>query len=126
MNVSIAQYGHVLLKGARHWAILVHTNPSEDEAIAYQIEGQTTDYSFKEPEVIVVSRSKTYLGNVLVGTIDESGAETFETTLKNVPIIRGDKGWHCQHWIVSALSRLKDAGFNINDYSHEQLLKLLV
>ena len=56
-SLSVAHYGHPLLKGAKHWSFLLDT--SEGCAITYQLTGSTNTYELKEPEEIEILKSQT-------------------------------------------------------------------
>jgi|ERR1700722_15347614 len=118
-SLSVAHYGHPLLKGAKHWSFLLQTY--EGRAVAYQITGSTNTYEFKEPEEIEILKSQTYLGRVQVGAIDTAKQGRLLAVLKNVPIQRGDLQWNCQNWIVESLKALQEDGFDVIALTHEDL-----
>ena len=118
-SLSVAHYGHPLLKGAKHWSFLLDT--SEGCAITYQLTGSTNTYELKEPEEIEILESQTYLGRVVVGTIDTAKQGQLLNLLKKVPITRGNLQWNCQNWIAEALQALKENGFDVVTLNHKDL-----
>lgn len=44
LDVAVAQYGVEQLPGAKHWALIVITDPENETAIAYQVTGSTNTY----------------------------------------------------------------------------------
>lgn len=118
-TLSVAHYGHPLLKGARHWSLLLHLG--EGCAIAYQLTGSTDVYEFKQPEEGEFMESQTYMGRVAVGSIDLARQEDLLKVLGNVPITRGDLQWNCQNWVVAALEALRNNGFNVDVHTRDDL-----
>lgn len=110
-KLFVAHYGHPMLRGAKHWAILREID--DDRSVAYQITGSTTTYAIKAPEVIIAMRSMTYLGKVVVGLVEESQFALVEEVLQGVPVTQGDLQWNCQNWVVQALGELKAQGVNV-------------
>jgi hypothetical protein len=119
LDVVVAQYGHAKLPGAKHWAIVVITNRGKLKGVAYQLTGSTETYEIKQPEEIWLLGSRTYMGNIKVGTVYGDYAFGVEsaalcTIIQHTPLVRGDLNWNCQNWVVAALKRLKDAQHNIS------------
>jgi hypothetical protein len=117
-KLSVAHFGHPLLKGAKHWALILFK--PDHSTIAYQTTGSTDTYEYKEPEEIQIAESQTYMGKVDVGTVDVEKLEHFEEVLRDVPITRGDLYWNCQNWVVQALRALSD-DFAVTAPTHYQL-----
>ncbi|EPQ59655.1 hypothetical protein GLOTRDRAFT_35074 [Gloeophyllum trabeum ATCC 11539] len=117
--VYIAHYGHPLLKGAKHWAILVSSGPKD--FIAYQITGSTHTYEVKPPEESRPETSNTYMGMVEVGRIEENQRQAFERIALANPVTRGSVSWNCQNWVIEVLSAAKAAGLGIAAYSLQEL-----
>jgi len=118
----VAHYGHPLLRGARHWSFLVPIG--NGCAIEYQISGSSTTYVFKVEE-IEVANLQSYMGKVVVGSIDDARRGDMLEILKEVPIIRGDTNWCCHHWIIEGLHALKNEGFEVDTPSREELVAKL-
>lgn len=118
-TLSVAQYGHPLLKGAKHWSFLLHK--SGGYAIAYQVTGSTDTYTYKDPEEVQIKKSQTYMGRVDVGNVETTGIGRVEEVFKNVPITRGDLQWNCQNWVIQALKALRDDGFAVDALTLEEL-----
>jgi hypothetical protein len=117
--LSVAHYGHPLLKGAKHWSFLLHQ--SDRHAIMYQITGSTNTYEFKEPEQVDILDEQSYMGRVTVGSVDTAKQQCFDKVLRNIPVTRGNLQWNCQNWIVEALKALQDSGFDVDALTHEDL-----
>lgn len=120
LDIVVAQYGHAKLPGARHWAIVVITNQENMKGIAFQVTGSTNTYEIKQPEEVELLRLTTYMGNIKVGTVYRDYAFGEDSTalfaiIQNTPVVRGNRNWNCQNWIVDALKRLKDAQHNISE-----------
>jgi hypothetical protein len=129
-DVLVAQYGHPNLQGAKHWAIIVVTDPQELTGWAYQIEGSTQTYKVKAPQEVRVLDSDTYMGSVKVGCIDTgltfgSDPRSLHTILMNNPVVKGDLQWNCQNWVVGGLERLKGAQHDINQVTVQGLQNAL-
>ncbi|KAH7105977.1 hypothetical protein BKA62DRAFT_766433 [Auriculariales sp. MPI-PUGE-AT-0066] len=124
-EVAVAQYGHEMLKGDRHWALLVVHEPASDTAYAYQLTGSTTTYELKPRELVVVTRASSYLGRVRVGTLHPSQLPSFELVARTVPVHRGSREWHCQHWVADALLALNNAGITVQPFLRQQLAERL-
>jgi len=125
-NVVVAQYGHVRLPGAKHWAIVVITDSSKWKGVAFQIAGSTNTYEVKQPEEVELLYSNTYMGSVNVGTVHRDyafGAEgtALGTIVQRTPVVRGNLNWDCQNWVVAAPKRLKDAQYGMSEVSVEGL-----
>ena len=87
--------------------------------MAYQIEGSTSTYDVKQPQEIDVQASNTYMGSVEVGHIRKDTAfgsepDSPHNILMETPVVRGDPGWNCQDWVISALGRLRKARHSIH------------
>jgi len=124
LSVVVAQYGHVRLPGAKHWAIVVITDSSKLKGVAFQITGSTNTYEVKQPEEVKLLHSNTYMGSVRVGTVHKDyafGAEGLATIVQHTPVVRGNLNWNCQNWVVAALKHLKDAQYSISEASVEEL-----
>ncbi|KAG8966747.1 hypothetical protein FRC03_011388 [Tulasnella sp. 419] len=119
-ELYIAHFGHPLLKGARHWALLLVANPPI--SIAYQISGSTDTYAYKPPEAFDESLSGTgFMGKVKVGEIEGDHEARFVKTLQGVPITKGSLSWNCQDWVILALAALASEGFAVETPSKDQL-----
>ncbi|KAH9838529.1 uncharacterized protein C8Q71DRAFT_534550 [Rhodofomes roseus] len=126
----VAHYGHPLLKGAKHWSFLLpkpNSNTDSDVATAYQVTGSTETYEVKDPEELRSDseQSKTCMGRVEVGNIEDKRRGEFESVVLAVPVTRGNLAWNCQNWIIEALGALKQRGFNVKAYQLAELQKLL-
>jgi hypothetical protein len=129
-DVMVAHYGHPRLPGAKHWAIIVVTDPGKRKGWAYQIEGSTNTYSVKQPEEINLLSSNAYMGSVRVGCIHKDWAFGPEPTslnsiLMGIPTLRGSTGWNCQNWVVSGLGKLRDAQHSIDQVTLQDLQSAL-
>lgn len=123
-TLCIAQYGHIQLRGARHWALL--WMPDSRSAMAFQIEGSTTNYSLKTPQAIISpEKASSFLGMVKVGTAKNESYNTLVRILERVPIVTGDLRWTCQDWIINALNDLKNAGFDVQTFTKQELVAKL-
>ncbi|PFH52588.1 hypothetical protein AMATHDRAFT_139864, partial [Amanita thiersii Skay4041] len=126
-ELCLAHYGHVQLPGAKHWALILLTEPKCLKGIAYQVSGSTTTYAVKKPEEVFLLSAQTYMGRVRVGSVTKSrafgdGPDTFHSTVMSTPCVRDRKDWHCQHWVVQVIMRLYNARFNVQPRSIDQLL----
>ncbi|KAF8889297.1 hypothetical protein BD779DRAFT_1785431 [Infundibulicybe gibba] len=126
LDVYVAHFGHPQLLGAKHWAIVVMTEPKILHGVAYQVTGSTLTYSVKQPESIKLLETQEYLGRVLVGKVHQdwvSGPEStsLSTILQDTPVDKGNLRWNCQNWVVDGLQRLRDADHPITGYSLEEL-----
>lgn len=109
-EVAIAHYGHPLLR-VKHWAIVVVLDAQQTRCIAYQITGSTDTYEIKPPEPVTLTDTKAYLGKVRVGHVEHQRLHAFSSSLASADrVIRGDKGWNCQNWVVDSLEVLKRQG----------------
>jgi len=118
-TVSVAQYGHPLLKGAKHWSLLL-LKPG-GYAVAYQLSGSTDTYAFKDPEEIQIRKSQTYMGRVDIGNVDATKLGRVDKVLRSVPITRGNLQWNCQNWVIQALYALQNDGFAVDALTLEDL-----
>lgn len=119
-TISVGHYGHVELRGAKHWAILLYVPDKSRDAVAYQISGSTTTYALKQPELVNPMRSGNYLGKVDLGIVEYNPQAIFQI-IQNVPITLGNIQWNCQDWTILALNALRDAGLNVSTPTKEQL-----
>lgn len=110
-SLHVGQYGHTMLKGVRHWAFLLMT--SNLEARLFQITGSTTTYEWSPPKDVQPGKSQSFLGSTKVGLIEASRYDEFVQILESVPIVRNDLGWNCQNWIVNAMAKLEQHGFQV-------------
>ncbi|GJJ11060.1 hypothetical protein Clacol_005291 [Clathrus columnatus] len=123
-KLYVAHFGHEKLKGARHWALILMKNRRSGKE--YQIEGSTITYSYLPPEKNVKPLTiSTFLGMTEVGVIPNKRRDEFKQILATVPVVLGDLQWNCQNWVIDAMSTLRKAGFNVQDSSHDELLKRL-
>ncbi|KAI0940905.1 hypothetical protein AcV7_003153 [Taiwanofungus camphoratus] len=118
-TLSVAHFGHPLLKGAKHWSLLLLN--SDGCAVAYQVTGSTDTYEFKEPEDIEYKKDQTYMGKVDVGHVDMMKQAEMLEVLRKVRITRGDLNWNCQNWVVAALKELSEGGFAVDTLTLDQL-----
>ncbi|KAI0923472.1 hypothetical protein AcV5_009010 [Taiwanofungus camphoratus] len=118
-TLSVAHFGHPLLKGAKHWSLLLLN--SDGRAVAYQVTGSTDTYEFKEPEDIEYKKDQTYMGKVDVGHVDMMKQAEMLEVLRKVRITRGDLNWNCQNWVVAALKELSEGGFAVDTLTLDQL-----
>jgi len=123
-KLFVAHYGHPLLKGAKHWALLL-PNPSGEDYAAYQITGSTQTYKIKPVENVKPEQSRTFMGMVEVGDIAANQRQALEQIALTTPVVRGDVSWNCQNWIITVLASLKAEGFRVTDYSLKDLQDLL-
>jgi hypothetical protein len=126
LKVVVAQYGHVRLAGAKHWSIVILTDPGSASGVAYQITGSTTTYEVKEPEEVRLLQSKSFMGCVEVGSMKKGHAfgterTSAESIIRETEVVKGNIRWNCQNWVVAALRRLRDAQYDISDVSLEGL-----
>lgn len=117
--LSVGQYGHPLLKGAKHWSFLLLKG--DGIAIAYQVTGSTNTYEFKKPEEVIIKKTQTYLGKVDVGCVDKAKQNDLYEVLKRVEVKRGDINWNCQNWIVESLKALNEEGFEVDALTHDDI-----
>lgn len=66
-------------------------------------------------------KSRTFMGRVDVGRVESTQEGEFYKILDSVPITRGDVNWNCQNWIILALRKLKDNGYDVDVYTKEEL-----
>jgi hypothetical protein len=140
-SVSVGEFGHHLLKGARHWSILVEMGPPQftapaRNALIYQVSGSTETYEYSKPLLLDLKQDKTFLAHIPVGYIRLDQAEETDTMkedevkanvdaiLSEVPITRGSSQWNCQNWVVAGLQVLADAVFDIKTYSQQEMLQM--
>ena len=97
------------------------TNRENMKGIAFQVTGSTNTYEVKQPEEVelLCSTVTAYMGNIKVGTVCRDYAFGEESTallaiIQHNPVVRGNRNWNCQHWVVAALKRLKDAQHDIS------------
>ncbi|KAK0215765.1 hypothetical protein IW262DRAFT_234649 [Armillaria fumosa] len=115
----------------KHWAILIITKDSKHlitrkytiTAFVYQITGSTTTYEVKLwEEVPNILTSSTYRGMTKVGSILSNQLEGFQQIIRDTPVTLGSTGWNCRHWVISALKRLQNEGYNIVETPFESIL----
>ncbi|KZV80135.1 hypothetical protein EXIGLDRAFT_433846 [Exidia glandulosa HHB12029] len=121
-EVAVAEYGHESLPGARHWALLVVHEPRADGAYVFQLTGSTSTYEVKPPEVVTVSRAQSYLGRITVGSVSPDELPALGAVVRGVQVRRGDRNWHCQHWVCDVLSALHATSFNVVSRTRQQLV----
>ncbi|KAK0235977.1 hypothetical protein EDD85DRAFT_623142 [Armillaria nabsnona] len=130
-DIYVAQFGHPLLRGAKHWSIVVMTDPKKMTGIAYQISGGTETYEVKPPEGVDLLDTPTYMGRVKVGKVTsnmvhgDNGVVSLGFILTRTPVVLGNVHWNCQNWVAEGLKRLKDAHHSIDDDSLESLQRRL-
>ncbi|KAF9052470.1 hypothetical protein BDZ89DRAFT_1056820 [Hymenopellis radicata] len=125
-DIFVAHFGHPLLRGAKHWAIVVMPDLAKLAGTAYQISGGTETYEIKMPEHTDLIETPTYMGRAYVGRVDRNKIEGCENSLRsildNTPVTLGDLNWNCQNWVVEGLQRMRGAGHsNVEDVSLEGL-----
>ncbi|KZT12019.1 uncharacterized protein LAESUDRAFT_719981 [Laetiporus sulphureus 93-53] len=121
-SLSVAHFGHPLLKGAKHWSILVPT--AEGRAFEYQISGSTKTYEFKAEEV-VLEELQSCMGQVTLGSVDADRHAEILETLRAVPIQRGNISWCCHQWVLEGLAALQEGGFAVTVPTHSDLETML-
>ncbi|TFK73364.1 hypothetical protein BDN72DRAFT_834771 [Pluteus cervinus] len=141
-TLYVAHFGHPLLKGAKHWSFLLPISTQPGCFTAWQITGSTFTYEIKPAETVslnsnfssfssslnasTVTGLQNFMGMVPVGTIDENQRAEFEkVVLTQVPVLRGSVDWNCQNWIVDALAKAKESGFDVSAYSLTELQGIL-
>ncbi|KAG8996455.1 hypothetical protein FRB90_012735 [Tulasnella sp. 427] len=122
-KVFIAHFGHVLLRGPKHWVILLQAD--QNNTVAYQITGSSTTYEVKAPETVNPEQVPTFLGMVQIGGIASSQANRVWEVLRNVPVTQNVRAWNSQDWVVLGLGALKSAGLAVDVLSKEELLAKL-
>jgi hypothetical protein len=125
-DVLVAHYGHPRLPGAKHWSIVVLTDPGRLTGQAYQIDGSTTTYAVKQPQEVRLLDSNTYMGSVKVGSIHRDWAfglepKSLRSIVMGTPVVRGNIGWNCQNWVMSALEGLRNAQHGIDQVTLKDL-----
>jgi hypothetical protein len=128
-TVSVGQYGHLLLKGARHWSILVEDVPQPTpwtgQATAYQVSGSTETYEYAKPVQVNLKEDSTYMGRINVGYIDGEQRRNIAEILEKVAITHGNLEWNCQNWVAAGLQALADAGMSVKRYTQPQMREML-
>lgn len=111
-TIYVAHFGHPLLKGAKHWAIILIPSTSSDlvAGTAYQISGGTETYELKTPEYVDLLGTPEYMGRINIGTITAEDGGRLREVLDATPVRRGFLDWNCQNWVVEGLKRLADGG----------------
>ncbi|KIJ56976.1 hypothetical protein M422DRAFT_23108 [Sphaerobolus stellatus SS14] len=122
----IAHYGAEGLRGAWHWSFLLMKNKSHIDAMAYHVIGSPGTYTYTPRPTKTPKKSQTFQGMVYVGSIPTNRDQQFEDILASVPIANGvNAGWNCQNWIMDALGRLYEGGFDVEVMDHAELLRRL-
>ncbi|PVF99257.1 hypothetical protein CPB86DRAFT_783845 [Serendipita vermifera] len=128
-SISVGQYGHPLLIGARHWSILVEDVPQPTpwtgQATAYQISGSTETYEYATPAHVNLKEDSTYMGRINVGHVGRDQKAMILEILEKVIIIHGDLEWNCQNWVAAGLQALADAGINVKTYTQPEMRAML-
>ena len=73
----------------------------------------------------MVNRAASYLNRIPVGRLDTSQLARFEHVARTVPVQRGSRDWHCQHWVAEALSALAAAGFSVQPFPRQHIAERL-
>lgn len=127
-EISVAQYGHPLLKGARHWSILIHQEPLSSAwsgiVDVYQVVGSTETYEYDTKHSVDLNRDRSYMGRVVLGSIQKSSLASVDGILKKVPITRGDLKYNCQNWVIDGLKALAAKQVDVQQPSLEDLAKM--
>lgn len=127
-SVSVGQFGHPLLKGARHWSILIENTPQPTswtyDAVLYQVSGSTYTYEYAKPLSLNLREDPTFMGNVHAGYLSGDQRDQVDAILSEVPVVHGDLGWNCQNWVVTGLQALANAGFDVKTYSQPEMLDM--
>jgi hypothetical protein len=129
-NVTVAQYGHAVLKGNRHYAILVYCVLEDPKkAYCYEVQGDEGLYRYVRKKVSVVKpdTASTFLGQIWVGTVGrtEHAKVHFDHICSLVPIVQGDKNWNCQNWVADALCELVKAKVQVQSYDRASLVEAM-
>jgi len=125
-TVTVAHYGHPLLKGAWHYSILLYNQADPTYATAFQAKRKEGDREFHvaNPEIVTPRSAKTFQGEVKVGWIpnNESSVAHFSNCVRLVGVKNNDPTWNCQHWVADVLTQLSRLGLNIQDFKHSDLV----
>lgn len=128
-DIHVCHFGHPLLRGAKHWAIVVIPEPAKLVGTAYQISGGTETYEIKDPEVTDLLDTPTYMGRVFVGKVNKNRIngddQSLWAILGSTPVTLGNLDWNCQNWVVEGLQRMKRLGHAVEDVSLEGLRGVL-
>ncbi|KAG2008336.1 hypothetical protein CC2G_013776 [Coprinopsis cinerea AmutBmut pab1-1] len=88
----------------------------------YEVIGSPRRYDINGPEQVVPGKAKTFKGMKTLGTIPASQLNQVEELLLNTSLEQKNRNWHCQHWVIAALDKLREAGFDITPITHDGLL----
>jgi hypothetical protein len=128
-SISVGQYGHPQLTGARHWSILVENvaqpTPWTGNTTVYEVTGSTNTYEYKNPYVKDLKQEPTFMGRILVGYVNAQRKETIGDVLSQVPITHGSLNWNCQNWVAAGLDALARAGIQVRTFTQPEMHTML-
>ncbi|KAJ6451472.1 hypothetical protein C8R47DRAFT_1170048 [Mycena vitilis] len=104
----IAQYnlvGHA--RRTEHWSLAALVD--KRQAFVMQVIGNSDSFSYQPKLAKSFAASRSLRGGFLVGRIPADKADDLQNMLREVPVIRYDKRWDCQTWVMDALRYLKDS-----------------
>lgn len=109
-KIGVAHYkGHSDVISTFNWAIVVRK--AHRQVICYQLQGSQYNFSLAPTnQVELLARSLTFRGAFEIGEFEASKLTQLETIITQVPIHNDIPGWDSQHWVVSALERIRSAG----------------
>lgn len=124
--VTVAHYGHPLLKGAWHYSILLYNQADPTYATAFQAVRKEGDREFyvADPEIITPRSARTFQGELNIGWIpnNESSVADFSSCVRLVGVKNNDSTWNCQHWVADVLTQLNKLGLHIQGFRHADLV----
>ncbi|THH28922.1 hypothetical protein EUX98_g5266 [Antrodiella citrinella] len=108
-----------------HWQLLVML--SAQAAHIHELRGNWDSFQYvhellQSPNWM---QSRTLCGGCLVGYVPRDQLANLQDILGNVVVVKHDKSFDCQTWLVLGLRALKEKGIVFRDFSEQKLRKEL-
>lgn len=95
------------------------TNTTSEVGNTYQLRGMPGSFYYPGEEILDLSELGSKNGELEVGKVPEQKLVLFKEILEKLPVVNDESlTWNCQNWSISALDKLRDAGFIGDDYSN--------
>jgi hypothetical protein len=124
-TVTVAHYGHPLLKGAWHYSILYNqTDPAYATVFQAMRKEGNREFYVADPEIITPRSAKTFQGELHIGWIpsNASSVTDFSNCVRLFGVKNSDPTWNCQHWVADVLTQLHKLSLPIQGFRHSDLI----
>ncbi|KAA1469201.1 hypothetical protein DENSPDRAFT_772818 [Dentipellis sp. KUC8613] len=106
LPLIVAQYpitGH--LRRSEHWALVVLQ--SRMVGRIFELRGNSDSFTYIAEDTRTFERSPDLRGGCQVGWVAPDAVEWLTQRIAAIPVVRNDRNWDCQNWMLAVLQLLK-------------------